>query len=534
MALLPPCIRLGAMRAWSLRGFSSGSFAFKEEEEEEQFLESLQRLLHDLRQTSRPTDKVQIIRRQEGLCDFLRFYAHSGPFNITSHSLAKSVPLDDPSCPPENHHLQGLLEALSERRVTGHKAIAQVQRYVRTHPKYEALIRALLDRDWKAGTGPALLSKALHPVEHAEEAVGLVASDPPGARHIITAPHQHSSSRVRRPFPTTSKNLPIALGFPLQKVKLPSATDGDFWLISRKLDGIRCLAHYQRGVVKMITRAGNEINNLSKVRDELQALADKIASHHPEMTDFYIDGELCVARSRDGGDFSVDDLMDDLVDDFRSTLSTLLSKTDSSKGRSGQHSMVFFAFDLIDQQNLADTILSARLSRLRAGLEECGRPPPETIRLLTQHRTQNPLDFRLFVDQQRQHRWEGLILRRDAPFVPRRSRDIIKIKDFYEAEFAILDWRMEKMAVIVEGRHRVEELLSAVKIKFDGATEVWVGSGFSLEERRMFAQEPQRLKGAIATVRYFQESSSSKREAPLRSLRFPTIKAIYEEGKRPA
>lgn len=512
------CPLLGALNAWSKSWYSCTP--------ESAFLASLQQLLADLGRTSRSTEKVQVIKRQEQLWDFLRFYAQSRPFNITSRSLDKSIPLElSDSTPPDT--LQSLLEALSQREVTGHRAIARFQRYIKQNPEYKELLYSLLDRDWKVGVGPALLSKAL--CKSPSDSSILVSTELPNARHI-EARNQHAPPNGKRPFPITSKDLPIALGYPIQNVKLLSPKEGEHWLISRKLDGIRCLGHYQQGSITMLTRAGNEIKSLPQVRSELQVLADQIASQHPEMADFYLDGELCVLKAPIGGQSP---LPADLTEDFRTTLSVVLSKSDLSLPTSSQRQVVFFAFDLFDQQSMADINLSTRLERLENCRAQVCRPLG-SIQVLSQHRTNNPLDFRRFLNQQRQQQWEGLILRRDAPFVPKRSRDIIKIKDFFEAEFSIIDWRTDRMAVIVEGRHEVEELLSAIKIKFDGTTEVWVGSGFSLEERRKYAREPHLLQKALVTVRYFQESHSKKREALLKSLRFPTIKAIYESGTRPA
>lgn len=84
------------------------------------------------------------------------------------------------------------------------------------------------------------------------------------------------------------------------------------------------------------------------------------------------------------------------------------------------------------------------------------------------------------------------------------------------------------MQVTVDGRHAQEVLLSSVKIRLGGG-EVWVGSGFSLEERRRFAADPETLRGCQITVRYFEESVN--RRDGQRSLRFPTIKAVHHGGR---
>lgn len=102
------------------------------------------------------------------------------------------------------------------------------------------------------------------------------------------------------------------------------------------------------------------------------------------------------------------------------------------------------------------------------------------------------------------------------------------MKEFFEAEFDIVDYRLEWMQVANNGRHEQEHLLSAVKINFEGK-DVWVGSGLSREERRKYAADPQSLLKAQVTVQYFEESRNAKDS--LKSLRFPTVKAIYENGR---
>lgn len=84
------------------------------------------------------------------------------------------------------------------------------------------------------------------------------------------------------------------------------------------------------------------------------------------------------------------------------------------------------------------------------------------------------------------------------------------------------------MQVANGGRHERENLLASIKINFQGK-DVWVGSGLDLEERRRYAKNPALLKDAQVTVRYFEESQNSKDD--FKSLRFPTIKAIYEESR---
>ena len=58
---------------------------------------------------------------------------------------------------------------------------------------------------------------------------------------------------------------------------------------------------------------------------------------------------------------------------------------------------------------------------------------------------------------------------------------------------------------------------------------VSVGSGFSLEERSRYYENPKLIIGKEITVQYFEKS---KDKQGIESLRFPVVKHVFETGKR--
>ena len=60
-------------------------------------------------------------------------------------------------------------------------------------------------------------------------------------------------------------------------------------------------------------------------------------------------------------------------------------------------------------------------------------------------------------------------------------------------------------------------------------TAVSVGSGFTLQQRMRFLQNPDLIIGKPITVQYFAESMGENGQV---SLRFPTVKMVYEQGVR--
>jgi len=70
-------------------------------------------------------------------------------------------------------------------------------------------------------------------------------------------------------------------------------------------------------------------------------------------------------------------------------------------------------------------------------------------------------------------------------------------------------------------------MTSQIMIKHKGF-EVGVGSGFSMEQRMEFHQDPSKIVGKTITVQYFEETHNQEGGI---SLRFPVLKHIYENGR---
>jgi DNA ligase-1 len=132
-------------------------------------------------------------------------------------------------------------------------------------------------------------------------------------------------------------------------------------------------------------------------------------------------------------------------------------------------------------------------------------------------------------DQSINQGWEGLILRKNASYKGKRSKDILKVKKFYDDEYVIKSVTMGPFRYIDSdtGLEVEKELLSRVSIEHKGH-DVGVGSGFSLAQRKHYHANPNELIGKTVTVTYFEESQDENGNP---SLRFPTIKHIYEDGR---
>lgn len=135
--------------------------------------------------------------------------------------------------------------------------------------------------------------------------------------------------------------------------------------------------------------------------------------------------------------------------------------------------------------------------------------------------------FDAWIELARTEKWEGCMLRKDAPYKRGRSKDLLKIKDMQDAEYEVIGIETGK-ATYNEGGHKEFNVVSAIKIVHKGNI-VSVGSGLSKEQRLRWYEHPEEILGEIVTIQYFEETKDSKTETY--SLRFPVLKYVYEGGR---
>ena len=130
-------------------------------------------------------------------------------------------------------------------------------------------------------------------------------------------------------------------------------------------------------------------------------------------------------------------------------------------------------------------------------------------------------------DKATENSWEGLMLRKNNGYKGKRSKDLLKVKKFYDEEYKVIDLESNKIRYIKEGMEVEEEMLSNIIIEHKG-NKVGVGSGFTIDERKNYHKNPEEILGKTVTIQYFEESKNKDGEY---SLRFPVLKHIYENGR---
>jgi DNA ligase-1 len=119
------------------------------------------------------------------------------------------------------------------------------------------------------------------------------------------------------------------------------------------------------------------------------------------------------------------------------------------------------------------------------------------------------------------------MLRRDCGYEGKRSKNLLKVKKFHDAEYTVKSCDFENHRIIRDGKEVLMPMLAQIYITHKG-NEVGVGSGFSQEQRIKYQLNPEEIIGKTVTVQYFEESQNKAGDY---SLRFPVLKHIYE-GER--
>ena len=275
----------------------------------------------------------------------------------------------------------------------------------------------------------------------------------------------------------------------------------DSWYASRKLDGVRCLAITDvDGNCTLYSRMGKELTTLNKVKKAIEATG---------IINTVFDGEICLVD--ENGD-----------EDFQGVMKQLRRKDHQIENP------VFMVFDMIHKPEFDNKkggeVLSLRLAKLRGWFN--GKfINDNTLRYCQQYEITDGRHFDMWSQMAADKKWEGFMIRKDVGYEGKRSKNLQKVKKFYDAEYVVVDYDNDNHEVVRNGRSETIKMLAQVWIEHKGY-RVKVGSGWSQEQRLQYMDGS--IVGKTITVQYFEETHNDKGGI---SLRFPTVKVIHGDKR---
>jgi len=274
----------------------------------------------------------------------------------------------------------------------------------------------------------------------------------------------------------------------------------EVWYASRKLDGCRCVIVVdEKGNASAWSRQGKQFEVLDNVLTDIKKLG---------LTNTVFDGEICIVDENGNENFN--------------EVMKVIRKKDYTIPNPK-----YIMFDMLTLEEFnsktSERILSERLTdlyNLKSHLSN-------TLDVLEQEQCSTDEVFSIWQKETKDNNWEGFMLRNDCHYEGKRSKNLLKVKKFFDEEYVVKSIESGIFRTLNNGQEVEELVLSNVLIEHKGYP-VSVGSGFSLEQRRMFHNNPSLIIGKEITVQFFEETTNKQGTI---SLRFPTVKHIYNNGR---
>jgi len=419
----------------------------------------LNQFIEDMRATSSSTQKVQIIKNANSHIHKILEYTYN-PFKqyyVTSKTCKKNSHLVKEQWSRGYRDVFHLLDDLTNRKFTGHDAIALINGCANSHDDNQ-LIYKIIDKNLDIRAGDKVINKAV---------------------------------------PNLIPTFSVALA---QEYKGKCDWD-DRWYASRKLDGVRCLAVVDENrVCTLYSRMGKELTTLNRVKESIENTG--IINH-------VFDGEICLLDENGN-------------EDFQGVMKELRRKDHQIENPR------FMIFDMIHKSEFdegkGNTPLTERLRTLRAwqgGRFTCAK----TLQYVDQVQINDDDHFETWNKLSAEKGWEGFMLRKNVGYEGKRSKNLVKVKKFHDAEYEVIDYDTDTAEVVRNGRSETIEMLSQVWIEHKGH-KVKVGSGWTHDQRLKYMDGS--IVGKIITVQYFEETKNDKGGI---SLRFPTVKIVHGDKR---
>lgn len=336
-----------------------------------------------------------------------------------------------------------------------------------------------------------------------------------------------SLEQVNKLLGKKKKEFEVSLAYNLDDVKGVDPIDGTYFA-SRKLDGCRCVCFVETGWdedeknVHIVSdpifksRQNKEFTTLNNLIEPMRHLA---LEYHI-VGKLVFDGEVCILDEKG------DEHFDWIMKEIRRKNHTIANPC-------------YNIFDVVTQEQFEgleespnfterDFSLTVAFKKLldksSIKLDASEVRPIDRLHLLKQELIRSQEDFDRWSGYVSKGGWEGFMLRKDAPYKSGRTKDLLKVKKFKDAEYKVVGYEGGMMKY---GTTEVP-VVTNILIEHKGNV-VSVGSGISKEQRIAWYDEPANIVGKTVTIQYFEETVDSK--TGKLSLRFPVLKYVYDEER---
>ena len=273
----------------------------------------------------------------------------------------------------------------------------------------------------------------------------------------------------------------------------------DEFIITMKLDGIRCVIMKENEQIKIISRQGKIFEGLTEIEEEAKQLPDNMV----------YDGEI-LAENTEGLDSK-----------------TLYRKTMNLATKKGiKTGLIHNCFDIIPidefKKGESKDICINRKNELHKVFSELKLQHIIEVPMLYVGNNKNKitelLNKAISQDQ------EGVMINlADKTYKCKRTDVILKVKKMQSCDCKVIGFE--------EGTGRLQGTLGAILINYKGS-KVKVGSGYSDEDRKDIWINRDNLLGKIIEVQYFEETENQKDDSL--SLRFPVFLRIRNDKTEPS
>ena len=260
--------------------------------------------------------------------------------------------------------------------------------------------------------------------------------------------------------------------------------DSNFPYISQpKLDGIRCLVSKWH----MQTRNGKKFFSCPHIQEELEGFFEI----YPDVV---LDGEL---------------YNHDLKNDFEKIVS--LARKTKPKHEDIAETAKYVQYHVYDIITPKADFYSKRYEIITDELSNMN-----SVKIVRAEIVNNVDEVNNLMAKYLESGYEGQMLRVDAPYEHKRSKTLLKNKEFDDAEFRIVN--------IVEGVGNYSKMAKSLVIDLRNGITQSCGMRGKQDYLKFLLDNKEKYIGSDVTVRYQGKTNTGK-------LRFPVAVCVYEEGR---